>query len=81
VKFEVKLFAAARQFAGAESVEIDLPEGAAISDLRRALMDRYPEGRAIIRHAMFAIDMDFVSDDAPLRAGAEIACIPPVSGG
>ena len=81
MKFEVKLFAAAQQFAGAESVEIDLPEDAVVADLRRALEQRYPEGRALLRHAMFAIDMDFVNDDALLPSGAEIACIPPVSGG
>jgi molybdopterin converting factor subunit 1 len=78
---EVKLFAAARQYAGAESVEVELPEGATVSDLRGALAERLPEARAVLQHAMFAIDMDFVSDQAPLRPDAEIACIPPVSGG
>jgi molybdopterin converting factor subunit 1 len=81
VKIEVKLFAAARQYAGAESVELELPDGATIADLRQALVERYPEGKAVIQHAMFAVDMEFVSDRQPLNSSAEIACIPPVSGG
>ena len=81
MKIEVKLFAAARQFAGAESGEIDVPDGAAVGDLRRALCEQFPNARAVVSHAMFAMNMDYVSDAAPLRPGAEIACIPPVSGG
>jgi molybdopterin converting factor small subunit len=30
---------------------------------------------------MFALDAEYVRDDAPIPAGAKIACIPPVSGG
>jgi molybdopterin converting factor subunit 1 len=81
VKIEVKLFAAARQYAGAESVEVELPEGATPADLRQALVARFPEAQGILRHALFAADMDFVKDDDPLPSEAEIACIPPVSGG
>jgi molybdopterin converting factor subunit 1 len=81
VKVEVKLFAAAKQFAGAQSVEIELPQGATIADVRRRLTDRFPDARAVLNHAMFALDMEYVGDNAPLRANVEIACIPPVSGG
>ena len=81
MKVEVKLFAAARQFAGAESVEVEMDDGAAVGDLRRELCERFPDARAVLSHAMFALDMDYVGDATPLRPGAEIACIPPVSGG
>jgi molybdopterin converting factor subunit 1 len=81
VRIEVKLFAAARQAAGAENVEVDLPEGATVADLRRALGERFPGARTVLSHAMFAIDMEYVNDNAGLRPHTEIACIPPVSGG
>jgi molybdopterin converting factor subunit 1 len=81
VKIEVKLFAAARQFAGAECVALELPNGSTVADLRRALAERFPDARAIVEHSMFSLDMDFASDRELLRPGAEIACIPPVSGG
>jgi molybdopterin converting factor subunit 1 len=81
VKVQVKLFAAARQFAGAETVQLELPEGAAVADLRGALVERFPEARAVLQHAMFAMDMEFVSDQDQLKPEAEFACIPPVSGG
>jgi molybdopterin converting factor subunit 1 len=81
VKVEVKLFAAARQFAGAETVQVELPEGAAVADLRGALIERWPAARSIWQHAMFAVDMEFVGDRERIPPQSEIACIPPVSGG
>ncbi len=81
MKVEIKLFAAAKQFAGGESVQVELPTDARVSDLRRTLTDRFPDARLIWRHALFAIDMEYVDDSAPLRQSADIACIPPVSGG
>ena len=81
MKITIKLFAGARQFAGAETVEVELADGATIGDLRRALCEMYPDARAIVAHAMFAQEMDYVADASPILPGAEIACIPPVSGG
>jgi molybdopterin converting factor subunit 1 len=81
VKVEVKLFAAARQYAGAETVEVELVDEATVADLRRALVERFPDARTVLQHAMFALDMDFAAEDDPLRPDAEVACIPPVSGG
>jgi molybdopterin converting factor subunit 1 len=81
VKIEVKLFAAAKQFAGADTVQVELPEGAAVADLRGALAERFPEARPVLQHAMFAMDMEFVSDKDRISPQGEIACIPPVSGG
>ncbi len=81
MKVEVKLFAAAKEFAGADSVEVELPATATVGDLRSALRERFPDARAVLGHAMFALDMEYVSDSAPLASNAEVACIPPVSGG
>jgi molybdopterin converting factor subunit 1 len=77
----VKLFAAARELAGGESLEIDLPDGATVTTLREALMERLPPARELLARSMFAMDCDYAHDQQRLQAGAEIACIPPVSGG
>ena len=77
---EVKLFAVAKQLAGSETVSVELPPNAKVKDLRTALGKR-EDLRDIIDRAMIAIDAEYASDDAIVSEKAEIALIPPVSGG
>jgi molybdopterin converting factor small subunit len=35
----------------------------------------------LLPHVLFAINAEYAGDATPIPAGAEIACIPPVSGG
>jgi molybdopterin converting factor subunit 1 len=81
MRVNVKLFAAARELAGGESIEIDLPAGATVASLREELMERLPRARGLLARSMFAIDCDYAADDKRLQPSTEIACIPPVSGG
>lgn len=78
---EVKLFAGARQIAGADSVRVELADGATVADLRQALVRANPELAAVLSRAMFAIDTDYAAEQTIIPAQAEVACIPPVSGG
>jgi molybdopterin converting factor subunit 1 len=75
------LFAVARQRAGASVVTLELPEGATVSHLKSALAAAYPGLAPIVPSLMIAIDNDYATDDAPIPPGAELAAIPPVSGG
>ncbi len=82
MKIQVKLFAAARQLAGElEHVELELPEGATVADLRQELSRAVPAITTLLPLAMIAMDAEYVADDTKLLANVEIACIPPVSGG
>ena len=78
----VKLFAAARELAGERSaIDAELPEGATVGDLRAWLAADCPSLAPLLKSATFAIDTDYAVDSTPLRPDAEVACIPPVSGG
>jgi sulfur-carrier protein len=77
----VKLFAAARELVGGDSIEIELPAGATVASLRQELMERLPKARELLARCLFAVDCDYAADDLRLESRAEIACIPPVSGG
>lgn len=77
----IKLFAVARQRAGADAVAVELPAGATVRDLRHALVEQHPPLADVLRHARLAVDNEYAADDQPLRPNAEIAVIPPVSGG
>jgi molybdopterin converting factor subunit 1 len=81
VKVRVRLFAVARQAAGQDAVEVELPEGATVGELRDRLALQAPALSGLLRHMMFAIDAQYVPLDAVLRPDADVACIPPVSGG
>ncbi len=81
MRIRVKLFAAARELAGGESIDIELPDRAVVADLRQALSERLSPARELIARSMFAIDCDYAANDKRLEPGKEIACIPPVSGG
>jgi molybdopterin converting factor subunit 1 len=81
MRVQVKLFAAAREAAGSDSILLDVADQATIADLRRALVDRLPKVREILARSMFAINCEFAGDETTVSAKAEVACIPPVSGG
>jgi molybdopterin converting factor subunit 1 len=81
VKVEVKLFAILKQLTGQDALEVELSDGATIDDLRAAMAEARPELRPILPSVLFAIDSAYASGDTAVRPGAEIACIPPVSGG
>jgi molybdopterin converting factor subunit 1 len=77
----VRLFAVARQAAGRDSVEVDLPGDATIGQLRRRLAADIPQLSGLVGQMTFAIDTHYANDQSPIPPGAEVACIPPVSGG
>jgi molybdopterin converting factor small subunit len=81
MKVEVKLFALAKQLARCDTIQVDLPPGADVADLRRAIGQHFPDLAQLVRHALFAVNAEYADEDSPLPGGAEIACIPPVSGG
>jgi molybdopterin synthase catalytic subunit len=77
----VRLFAIQRELAGSRRVDLDLPDGATVDDAWAALVARHPRlapGRDFVR---FAVDGVYAEPTAPVHDGAELAVIPPVSGG
>lgn len=78
---QVKLFAAARQLAGADCISVDVPAPATVGQVRQALISQCPSLENLVRRAMFAVNTDYAADQAVVSEGAEVACIPPVSGG
>ena len=70
----VRLFAGLRERAGRDRVDVELHEGALVSDLLAA-MDVAP------RSCVVAINREYATESEPVRAGDEVALVPPVSGG
>ena len=78
---EVRLFAQAKEVAGVDSLALELPENASVSQLREALVDRVPAMTAMAQFLLIAVGNDYADDSVTLPTGVPIACFPPVSGG
>ncbi len=80
MRVQVRLFAAYREAAGVGQIEVELPAGATVKDAIDRVAKQHPliaEGRRLV----IARNLEYVTPDAPLAEGDEVALIPPVSGG
>jgi molybdopterin converting factor subunit 1 len=74
----VLLFGITREIVG--STECDIPEMQTVGDLKNWLRETYPQMSGLHSLAV-AVNKEYADDDQPLPVNAEIAIIPPVSGG
>jgi molybdopterin synthase catalytic subunit len=81
MKAEIILFATLKDRAGRREVDLDLPDGARVIDLKHLLNDRYPALAPALGTAVVSVNREFAFDEDVIPAGAEIALFPPVSGG
>jgi len=80
MKCKVKAFGISREIVGGRNVEIDLPEGQTIAELKNHLFEKYPALGAL-RSVYIAVNNEYADEQAFVKEGDEIALIPPVSGG
>lgn len=82
MKVDVKLFAVAKQYAGTDTITLELDEQAATAgQLKLQLVQQIPQLQPFLNSLRIAVNQQYASDQTQLRAHDEIACIPPVSGG
>jgi molybdopterin synthase catalytic subunit len=81
VKVSLVLFAALRDAVGERTLFLELADDATVNDLKEQLAVRYPRVEPMMKTVVCAIDDEYVKSEARLREGAEVALIPPVSGG
>lgn len=77
----VRMFALAKQAAGAAEVQIELPAGTTVAGLRKSLQTHYQPLAELGERLLFSLDAEYASDDDEVNEQHDIACIPPVSGG
>jgi molybdopterin converting factor small subunit len=76
----VGLFAGMAEAAGRRSIDIPW-EGGSIAELKARLAAELPAIVPLLARSAVAIGAVYAPDDAPVPPGAEVAIIPPVSGG
>ena len=81
MQITVKLFALMREKAGTDTIVLDIPEGAKLTQAVAILVHHYPVLEPYVANTRFSLHMDFVDPETSLAEGDELALIPPVSGG
>ena len=81
MKVRARFYAQLRDLTRAETVDVDLDENVTISDLLEELFQRFPTLRANDKSVLVGVGVEFVDRSYKLKAGEEIAIMPPVQGG
>ena len=81
MKVTLRLFASVRDLVGERTVSVDVRDGATVDDAKARLAELYPAVSKMLPVIACAIDEEYAPADLPLHDGAEVALIPPVSGG
>ena len=81
MKVRVQFYAQLRDVAGVQVVDVDLAEGATISDLLESVYAKFPALRTQDKSILLGAGVDFFERNYKLKTGEEIALMPPVQGG
>ncbi len=60
---------------------LELPATSTSAGILAAIAQRHPQAAELLARCRLAMDLDFVDGDVRVLPGAELAVIPPVSGG
>lgn len=81
MRIRLLAFASAGDALGSHELDLDLPEGSRVEDLRTRLNQDYPALEPLWPGLAVAVDGELAAPGHPLVEGAEVALLPPVSGG
>ena len=73
-------FGIARDIIGSSILDVALPEGATVTDLKQYLLQQYPQFMSLAS-LMIAVNAEYGVETTVLSEKDEIALIPPVAGG
>jgi molybdopterin converting factor subunit 1 len=81
MKVRLLFFANLKNIISKSKIDLDLPDGANVLQLRKTILGIYPQLEEFFPNVIVSINQEFASDDDLIPDGAEIAFFPPVSGG
>jgi len=81
MKVTCLFFAGARDAVGVASGNIELEEGTTTVGFVKVLLQKHPSLEKVLQTSLLAVNQEYVDEPVLLKAGDEIAVIPPISGG
>jgi len=80
MKIKLLAFGIAKDILKGQHLEMTIPEGATVGDLKTILKKEYPDFQKLVSLSL-AVDENYQTDAFALKENQEIVIIPPVSGG
>jgi molybdopterin converting factor subunit 1 len=77
----VLFFASIAQAVGVRRTSVPFATGDTVAELRDRIVEAYPVIKPFVENLMYAVDEEYADASTPVRDGATLALIPPVSGG
>jgi len=77
----VLLFAGLRDLAGSETLNVDVPDGTTVGELRTRIELHFPNLASLASRSRIAVNCEFAESSRIILITDEVALIPPVSGG
>jgi len=77
----IKFYAQLRELIGIHELELELPQGATVSQLLERIYAQKPALRAHDKSILIGAGLEFVDRNYKPNPGEEIAIMPPVQGG
>lgn len=81
MKVRVQFYAQLRDVARVQTTDVDLGDGASVSDLLECVYGKFPALRAHDKSILIGAGVEFVDRSHKLKPDEEIAIMPPVQGG
>ena len=81
MKIQVRFYSQLRDLAGTEEADVDLSNGAAVSDILENIYATFPALRSHDNNILVGVGVEFVDRNYKLRPDDEISIMPPVQGG
>ena len=81
MKVKLLFFANLKNIISKSKLDLTLPDGANVLQLREILLGSYPQLKEVLPNVIVSINQEFAFDEDLIPEGAEIAFFPPVSGG
>ncbi len=81
IHVRVLFFAHLKDITKQPSVDLDVPKGISLRNIRDEIIERFPEIKEVINKAVISCNNQFAFPEDIISESAEIAFFPPVSGG
>lgn len=80
MKIKILAFGITKDILGGSTVEMQIPTGASVADLRMTLYAQYPALQKLNQLAI-ALNTEYAAEEQQIDERDEVVLIPPVSGG
>ena len=81
IKIHVMFFSTIRSIIGRKTLDVELPAGSSVKDLKDKISEIYPHAGSAMEGMLTSVNRIFSDDDTILADDPEIAFFPHITGG